>query len=209
MFLIGISGGTGSGKSTLAKELLKHYQKKHIAIINQDSYYKNFEKLNFQERCLINYDNPKSIDFKLLVDNLYNLKNYQKVKEPVYSYKTHKRLKKNRIILPKKIIILEGLHIFYNESVFNLIDFGIYLKVGKKIRLKRRINRDSIHRKRSKNEVRDRFLSMCQPMHLKYTKPFMKKADLTLDAFDIDEKKIINLISKKINVVINKKSIFK
>ena len=75
MFLIGISGGTGSGKSTLAKELLKHYHKKNIAIINQDSYYKNFEKLNFQERCLINYDNPKSIDFKLLVDNLYNLKN--------------------------------------------------------------------------------------------------------------------------------------
>ena len=198
MFLIGISGGTGSGKSTLANLIVKH--NKNIGIINQDSYYKNFYYLDFKKRSLINYDDPKSFDFKLLEKNLLKLKKQKKISEPVYSYKSHKRLKKNKIIFPKNILILEGLHIFYKKSILDLIDLRIYLKVSEKVRLKRRIKRDMAERRRSRFEVESRFLSMCQPMHIKYTEPFQNKADFILKEDEIKIKKVLNLISKKINI---------
>ena len=198
MFLIGISGGTGSGKSTLANLIVEH--NKNIGIINQDSYYKSFCYLDFQKRSSINYDDPKSVDFKLLEKNLIKLKKQKKISEPIYSYKSHKRLKTNKIIFPKNILILEGLHIFYKKSILDLIDLSIYLKVSEKVRLNRRIKRDMADRRRSRSEVESRFLSMCQPMHIKYTEPFQNKADFILNEDEIKIKKVLNLISKKINI---------
>ena len=197
MFLIGICGGSGSGKSTLAKSLEKHYKESGVIKILCDSYYKDNSELNLINRSKINFDHPNSIDFKLLIKNLKDLKENNKINEPIYSYITHKRLKKKKTIFSKKIIILEGIHVFCNEKLIELIDFGIYLDIDEKIRLKRRIQRDILSRGRSKKEVEKRFFSMCKPMHKKYIDPSKKYADIILKSKTISTKKVINLISEK------------
>ena len=197
MTLIGICGGTGSGKSTIAEKLKIHFKSIGVVKILSDSYYKNFSDLNLKERSKINYDDPNSVDFELLTNNLIGLKNYKKIKEPVYSYKSHKRLKKNKIIFPLNITILEGLHIFCDQRIIDLIDYGIYLDVEEEIRLKRRIERDIKFRGRLRQEVEKRYFKMCKPMHNKYIDPSKKYADIILKTNDIKMKNILNLISKK------------
>ncbi len=196
MILIGICGGTGSGKSTIVKGIIENFKKKGIVKILSDSYYKNYMSLNFKERSKINVDHPESIDFELLRNNLESLKNNKKIEEPIYSYKTHKRLKKNKVIFSQKIIILEGIHIFCDKRIVDLIDFGIYLDVEENTRLKRRVNRDVEYRGRSRKEVEERYFKMCKPMHEKYIDPSKKYADIILKDFSL--KKVLNLISKTI-----------
>ena len=198
MALIGICGGTGSGKSTLADKLEAHYKNKGVVKILSDSYYKNHIHLNFEERSKINFDHPNAIDFELLLKNIKDLKKYKKVKDPIYSYKTHRRLKKGDIISAKEIIILEGIHIFCDKRIVDLIDFGIFIDLDEKIRLKRRLNRDIKFRGRSKNEVEKRFYNMCKPMHENYINPSKKHAHKVLSGEKISMEKILNLISKKI-----------
>ena len=177
MTLIGICGGTGSGKSTLTKKLEDHFKNKGVVKILSDSYYKNHINLNFKERSKINFDHPNAIDFEFLLKNLKDLKNNKKIKDPIYSYKNHKRLKKGNTVYPKDIIIVEGLHIFCDKRIVDLIDFKIFLDIDEKTRLKRRIERDVIFRGRSKYEIEERFFSMCKPMHENYIDPSKKHAD--------------------------------
>jgi|TARA_B110000444_G_scaffold63166_1_gene59110 uridine kinase len=198
MTLIGICGGTGSGKSTLANKIESHFKSSGVVKIRSDSYYKNHSTLTFNDRSKINYDHPSSIDFELLINNLKNLKNNKKIIEPIYSYKTHKRLKKSKIIFSKKIIIVEGLHIFCDKRIINLIDYSIYLDLDEKTRLQRRINRDVEFRGRSIDEVEQRYFSMCKPMHNKFINPSKKNADIILKCKNISLENILNLISKKI-----------
>ena len=198
MTLIGICGGTGSGKSTLTKKLEDHFKNKGVVKILSDSYYKNHINLNFKERSKINFDHPNAIDFEFLLKNLKDLKNNKKIKDPIYSYKTHKRLKKGNTVYPKDIIIVEGLHIFCDKRIVDLIDFKIFLDIDEETRLKRRIERDVIFRGRSKNEVEERFFSMCKPMHENYIDPSKKHADKILNSKYISLKNILNLISEKL-----------
>ena len=198
MTLIGICGGTGSGKSTLANKIESHFKSIGVVKILSDSYYKNNYTLNFKDRSKINYDHPNSIDFELLIDNLKSLKNNKKINEPIYSYKTHKRLKKSKLIFSKKIIIVEGLHILCDKRIINLIDYSIYLDVSEETRLQRRIRRDVEFRGRSINEVEQRYFYMCKPMHDKFINPSKKHADVILKSRSVSLKSILNLISKKI-----------
>tara|TARA_B100001094_G_scaffold244284_1_gene240577 strand:- start:5814 stop:6416 length:603 start_codon:yes stop_codon:yes gene_type:complete len=198
MTLIGICGGTGSGKSTLTNKIESHFKNIGVVKILSDSYYKNYYTLNFKDRSKINYDHPSSIDFKLLINNLKSLKNNKKINEPIYSYKTHKRLKKSKVIFSKKIIILEGLHILCDKRIINLVDYSIYLDVDEETRLKRRICRDVEFRGRSINEVKQRYFYMCKPMHEKFINPSKKHADVILKSRTISLKRVLNLISKKI-----------
>ena len=127
-----------------------------------------------------------------------SLKNNNKVYEPIYSYKTHKRLKKSKVIFSKKIIIVEGLHILCDKRIINLIDYSIYLDVDEETRLQRRIRRDVEFRRRSINEVQQRYFYMCKPMHEKFINPSKKHADVILKSRSVSLKSILNLISKKI-----------
>ena len=198
MILIGICGGTGSGKSTIANKIVEYFKNESVVKILSDSYYKNYLNLNLEERSKLNYDHPKSIDFELLKNNLISLKSNKKIEEPIYSYKTHKRLKKNKVLFSKKIIIIEGLHIFCDKRIINLIDFGIYLDLDENTRLQRRIKRDVSSRSRSIKEVEQRYFTMCKPMHEKYIDCSKKHADIILKSKDISFKNVLNLILNKI-----------
>ena len=149
VIIIGICGGTCSGKSTISQKIKEFYKDKGVIKINTDSYYKDHSKLSFNKRAVINFDHPNSIDFTLLIKHLNELIKNKSIKEPIYSYKSHKRLKKNKLLKPKRIIILEGLHIFCNDELINLIDFGLFLNLDSQTRLKRRIKRDIKERGRT------------------------------------------------------------
>ena len=195
MPLIGICGGTASGKSTIAKKIEKNFQNIGVVKILSDSYYKDHSNLDFHERSKINFDHPKSVDFDYLIKNLKKLKNNVKIKEPVYSYKTHKRLKKTKTVYPRKIIILEGLHILCNKNLINLIDYGLFFDLDSETRLKRRISRDVEERGRSAKEIKKRYNEMCEPMYNKFIYPSRLNANIVLDMKKVN----FNYIKKIIN----------
>ena len=120
--IIGFCGGTGSGKSVLVKYAYEKLGPNNSSIISLDQYYKDFSNLKFEERCNINFDHPSSIDFKLITNQLSELKNGNPVHIPIYSYKKHKRLKKTEIRYPKKFILVDGILIFSNKKLLELID---------------------------------------------------------------------------------------
>lgn len=190
VFIIGICGGTCSGKSTISENLKEHYKELGVNKINTDSYYKDHSNLSFRERSQINFDHPDSIDFDLLINDLNSLIKNKSIKEPIYSYKTHKRLKKNKTLKPGKVIILEGLHIFCNSKLISLIDFGLFLDLESNVRLNRRIKRDIKERGRTESEVINRFKQMCEPMYQKFIYPSRKNANVTINS----DKKTINYI---------------
>jgi uridine kinase len=198
MILVGICGGTGSGKSTVSKELANHFKNLGVVILTTDSYYKNHSDLDFSTRSKINFDHPDSIDFNLLYYNLKNIKKNIKIIQPIYSYRIHKRLKKTKVIFPKKIIIIEGLHVLCNEKINKILDYKIFLDVDDTTRLQRRIIRDTKERGRSIKEIKKRYKEMCKPMHDEFINPSKNYADIILNSEQISIKKIINLISNKI-----------
>ena len=196
VFIIGICGGTCSGKSTISEKLKDYYKKTGVNKINTDSYYKDHSDLSFKERSQINFDHPNSIDFELLIKHLNNLIKNNSIKEPVYSYKSHKRLKKNKLLKPKRIIILEGLHIFCNAELINLIDFGVFLNLDSVTRLERRIKRDINERGRTEEEVINRFNEMCEPMYQEFIFPSRTKANVIINSNQKSINGVINLINE-------------
>ena len=196
VFIIGICGGTCSGKSTISEKLKDYYKKTGVNKINTDSYYKDHSDLSFKERSQINFDHPNSIDFELLIKHLNNLIKNNSIKEPVYSYKSHKRLKKNKLLKPKRIIILEGLHIFCNAELINLIDFGLFLNLDSVTRLERRIKRDINERGRTEEEVINRFNEMCEPMYQEFIFPSRTKANVIINSNQKSINEVINLINE-------------
>ncbi len=196
VFIIGICGGTCSGKSTISEKLKDYYKKTGVNKINTDSYYKDHSDLSFKERSQINFDHPNSIDFELLIKHLNNLIKNNSIKEPVYSYKSHKRLKKNKLLKPKRIIILEGLHIFCNAELINLIDFGLFLNLDSVTRLERRIKRDINERGRTEEEVINRFNEMCEPMYQEFIFPSRTKANVIINSNQKSINGVINLINE-------------
>jgi len=132
----------------------------------------------------------------LLVNDLNSLVNNKSIKEPVYSYKTHKRLKKTQLLKSKKIIILEGLHIFCNSELINLIDFGLFLDLDSDSRLSRRIKRDIKERGRTEVEVINRFNEMCEPMYQKFIYPSRTNANVIINSAQKSINDIINLLNE-------------
>ncbi|MGY8945505.1 MAG: uridine kinase [Flavobacteriales bacterium] len=198
MIIVGICGGTGSGKSTVAEKIEKYFKELGVVNMTTDSYYKNHSDLDFTNRSRINFDHPDSIDFDLLYFNLNNIKKNIKISEPIYSYKIHNRIEKTNLIIPKKIIIIEGLHILCNEKINKLLDLKIFLDVDNKTRLERRVNRDVKERGRSVDEINKRYKEMCEPMYDEFILPSKNHADIVLSSDKNSIKKIIDLISKKI-----------
>ncbi|MCB9227280.1 MAG: uridine kinase [Chitinophagales bacterium] len=178
MIIIGIAGGTGSGKTTVVNKILNVIPKGHVAVLGQDSYYKDNGHLSFEERQKINYDHPRSIDFDLLVKHLKELKAGNNIEEPIYSYINHSREKDYKVVHPKDVIIVEGILVFTNEELRELCDIKIFVHADADERLIRRIRRDIKERGRDIDEVLNRYETMLKPMHNQFIEPTMKYADI-------------------------------
>lgn len=177
--VIGIAGGTGSGKTTLVKKLAEHFGGK-VTMLSHDNYYKCRDDLAFEERCKLNYDEPDAMDTSLMVYHLEQLRRGQAIDCPVYDFTQHNRSKETVRIEPKQVIIVEGILIFENEQLRNLMDMRIFVDADADTRLCRRIKRDVTKRGRSLESVLEQYEATVKPMHEKHVEPSKKYADVVV-----------------------------
>ncbi|MDD4833543.1 MAG: uridine kinase [Lutispora sp.] len=178
--LIGITGGTGSGKSTVAKAIYESLPKNSIAIIEQDSYYKEQSHLSNEERIKTNYDHPFAFDTELLVSHLIMLLDNKPIDKPLYDFTVHNRKEKTVRIEPKEIIILEGILILDSPEIRKLLDIKIFVDTDADVRIIRRIVRDMKERGRSLDSVIKQYTEVVKPMHYEFIEPTKRYADLII-----------------------------
>ncbi len=180
MLTIGITGGSGSGKTTVVNHILNSLQHDEVDVIYQDSYYNDLSHLSYNEREAVNFDHPKSIDFKLLVEHLKQLKSGKVIQQPVYSFKEHNRTAETITTHPRKVMIVEGILILTNPELRDMLDIKIYVDTDSDERLMRRLKRDITERGRDINEVISRYQTTLKPMHRQFIEPTKAYADIII-----------------------------
>lgn len=194
--VIGIGGGTGSGKTTIANRILEKVGTIDVAVIKQDAYYKSHNDIPFSEREKINFDHPNAFDTELLTEHLTKLKNGYSIQEPIYDFKFHIRKNETITILPKKIILVEGIMIYENEQLRNLMDIKIFVDTDADIRILRRITRDMQERARTFQSVYEQYIKTVRPMHLEFVEPSKKYADIIVPEGGFNNIAIDMVVSK-------------
>lgn len=200
--LIGITGGTGSGKSTVTKEIFRSIHEKKIAVIEQDSYYKDQSHLTFEERVKTNYDHPFAFDNELLIKHLKDLLNNKPIEKPIYDFEKHTRKKETVVVEPRDIIILEGILILSEEEIRNLLDIKIFVDTDSDVRVIRRILRDIKDRGRTLDSVILQYMETVRPAHLQFIEPTKRYADIIIPEGGYN-KVAIDIIVAKINSILN------
>ncbi|MGI9530628.1 uridine kinase [Lutimonas sp.] len=180
MLILGIAGGTGSGKTTVVKQILNELPDAEVTVISQDSYYNKNDHLSYQERCNINFDHPKAIDFDLLIAHIKELKNGNVIEQPIYSFVTHNRVQDTLVTHPKKVVIVEGILILTKKELRDLLDIKVFVHADSDERLIRRLKRDIQERGRDIDEVLERYQSTLKPMHEEFIEPTKSYADLII-----------------------------
>lgn len=178
MLVIGIAGGTGSGKTTVVNKIIKSLPAGEVAVIPQDSYYKDSGHIPMDERSKINFDEPASIEWTLLEKQLRELKEGKSIEMPTYSYLTCTRQKETVHVEPRDVIIVEGILVLTQPSLCQLMDVKVFVDADADDRLIRVIARDCIERGRTPQMVIDRYQAVLKPMHERYIEPSKRKADL-------------------------------
>ncbi len=178
MLIIGIAGGTGSGKTTVVKKIIEKLSTDEIAVLSQDSYYKDNSSLPIEERQKINFDHPDSLEFTLLTKHLNQLRGGKAIEQPIYSYLTCTRATETINIKPRQVVIVEGILILYNKNLRDLFDIKVFVHADADDRLTRVIKRDIIERGRSVNTVLERYEESVKPMHLQFIEPSKRYADI-------------------------------
>ncbi len=201
--LIGITGGTGSGKSTVSKQILKRNGEENVVIIEQDSYYKDQSHLSFEERVKRNYDHPLAFDNELLIKHLKDLLNNIPIEKPIYDFEQHTRKKETVTVFPKRIIILEGILILYDEKIRNLCDIKIFVDTDSDVRVIRRIKRDIKERGRTLDSVIEQYMTTVRPAHQQFVEPTKKYADIIIPEGGYNEV-AIDIIATKINSILKR-----
>ncbi len=179
ILIIGIAGGTGSGKSTLTQHIKSRFGE-NVTVINQDSYYKDQSDKPFEERVRTNYDHPDAFDTDLLVEHLKALRAGQPIQRPVYSYVEHTRTSETVQLSPTGVIVVEGLLIFQEPRLRELMDIKIYVDTDADVRILRRIVRDVRERGRSLESVISQYLTTVKPMHERFIEPSKRYADIII-----------------------------
>ncbi|PIE51062.1 MAG: uridine kinase [Flavobacteriales bacterium] len=178
MFVIGIAGGTGSGKTTLVHHILKKLNRERINILSQDNYYYDNSHLTPEEKEAFNYDHPKSIDFDLLTQQVRSLKNNEPVQQPVYSFMTHSRTGETKKVVPKEVLIVEGILVLSHSELLKEFDLKVFVDADADERLIRRVRRDTTERGRDIEEVLNRYQTTLKPMHNQFIAPSRNHADI-------------------------------
>ena len=178
MLFIGICGASGSGKSTLAQELAKMVNKS-ILIINQDAYYYDHPDMSFEERCLLNYDEPTIFDHDLLLEDVRSLLEGRRVLKKEYDYAQHRRApQKQEYLEPHEVVIVEGIHAFYDRRLRDMMDLKLFVRVDSDICLLRRIQRDINERGRDIDNISMQYTTTVKPMFDQYIRNYEQYADV-------------------------------
>jgi len=178
--IIGIAGGTGSGKSTVVKRIVEALPPHYVAVVPLDSYYNDTTAMTEEERHAINFDHPDAFDWKLLVQQVNDLRNGKAIEQPTYSYLQCNRLPDTIHVESKPVIIIEGIMTLINKKLREIMDLKIYVDCDSDERLIRNIQRDTIDRGRTVSMVVDRYLKVLKPMHEQFIEPTKRYADLII-----------------------------
>ena len=179
ILVIGIAGGTGSGKTTLMKNIIGAYGDR-VTVLSHDNYYRRRDELTYEQRCLINYDEPDALETDLMAVHLDELRHGRAIDCPVYDFTQHNRSNDTVRIEPKPVIIVEGILIFENQPLRDLMDIKIFVDTDADVRLCRRIKRDVNKRGRTLESVLQQYQTTVKPMHEKYVEPSKKHADIVV-----------------------------
>lgn len=185
-----IAGGSASGKTYVVNEVLKRLGTENITHISMDDYYKDLTNLTMEERKKVNFDHPKSIDWKLFREQIEELKNGKEIKKPIYDFTVHNRSDKYEIIKPKKIIIIEGIMALVDSKVRNYADIKVFINCIRERRFLRRLIRDHEERARDYDNIIEQYFSTVQPMFEEVIQPSKNYADLILENSGIENKAI-------------------
>lgn len=178
--VIGVAGGTGSGKSTLVKRLQEAFVGDDVVTLCHDFYYKAYPNLTYQERSTLNYDHPQSFDTDLMVRDIMTLKSGVPIEHPVYSFVEHNRLSETVRVMPSKVLIIDGILIFENKELRDLMDMKVYVDTDADLRLARRLLRDVRDRGRTMESVVEQYINTVKPMHEEFVEPSKKYADVII-----------------------------
>ena len=176
---IGIAGGTGSGKTTITRRLLQRFPDS-VSVVYHDNYYKAHNDMTYEQRSHLNYDCPDAFDTELLLRDLAALRRGEEIRCPVYDYTVHNRSEKTVLVKPAPVVIVEGILIFEDRRICDLLDIKIFVDTDADVRILRRIVRDVRDRGRSLSSVVDQYLTTVKPMHEMYVEPSKRNADIII-----------------------------
>lgn len=177
ILVIGIAGGSGSGKSTLVKNLIAEFPDM-VTVLSHDNYYRRHDELTYEQRTHLNYDEPGSLETDLMARHLEILRHGGCIECPVYDFTIHNRLDATIPVVPEKVIIVEGILIFENRQLRDLMDIRVFVDADADVRLCRRILRVVKQRGRTLESVLEQYQQTVKPMHEQYVEPSKKFADI-------------------------------
>lgn len=178
--IIGVAGGSGSGKTTVVSHIISNVGQENIVLLQHDSYYRDLKHLSFEERSRQNFDHPAALETELMIRHIKALKQGYRVEIPIYDFTRHIRKEETEEIYPKKIILVDGILIFSEPELRELMDIKLYVDTDDDIRLLRRIKRDIIERERSLESVLKQYEQFVRPMHLEFVEPSKRYADIII-----------------------------
>jgi uridine kinase len=202
VIIIGVSGASASGKSLLSNTIVNELGSSQVVVIHEDAYYKDRSHLPFEEREKINYDHPDAFDHELLYQQLTALQQGQSVDIPIYNHALHVREKKTRHIAQHKVIVLEGILLFADKQIRDLMDIRIFVETSLDICLIRRLRRDVEERNRSMESVLTQYEQTVRPMYQQFIDPAKHFADLIVPMGG-GNRIAIDMIQAKIREMLN------
>ena len=177
ILVVGIAGGSGGGKTTLTTNLIRRFGDK-VCIVHHDNYYRAHDDLTYEERTKLNYDCPEAFETEMMIEHLRLLKQGRSVHCPVYDFKVHNRSAETIEIEPRPVILVEGILIFADPTLSDLMDIRVFVDADADVRLARRVLRDTEKRGRTVRSVVEQWQNTVKPMHEKYVEPSKKNADI-------------------------------
>lgn len=178
--IIGVAGGSGAGKTTVVEHIIDTVGKNKIVLIQHDSYYRDLKHLSFEERINQNFDHPSSLETELMIRHLKALGQGYQVEIPIYDFTRHIRKEEKRLVKPKEVILIDGILIFTETELRNLMNIKLYVDTDDDIRLLRRIRRDILERDRKLENVLTQYEQYVRPMHLEFVEPTKRYADIII-----------------------------
>ena len=191
---VGIAGGTGSGKTTIAQEICRALGEA-ATLIPQDAYYLDLGDIPFAERATLNFDHPSACDWKLLKEQIAELRAGRPILKPVYDFRTHSRTSDTVRVDPRPAVILEGILVLEDPELRDMMDLRIYVDTDADVRLLRRLQRDIRERGRTLESVAQQYLASVRPMHAMFVQPSMSHADIIIPEGGFNRKAITVLVA--------------
>lgn len=179
IMVIGIAGGTGSGKTTITNQI-KERLGADVTVITHDNYYNAQHEMTLEERALVNYDHPDAYETSLLIEHLAALRQGETVQVPVYDFSISDRTDQTTTVAPSRVIIVEGILIFVDKELRDLMDVKVFVDADADVRILRRILRDVKERGRSLESVVNQYLTTVKPMHELFVEPSKRFADVII-----------------------------